>query len=481
MMCLSESSFVPKHAANFIEKRREKADELLAKDTKEKASSKVEEIQEVEVIQELSTGNGVPSGAIPKEMLDFLPRCDDPLEKLRELSLEDQQKVFYSLLVKGETLMMQGEVGARKAVDYFVKATQIVPAPIEVLAAFKQTLDPQMYQQVERRFQAENLKKTQNYLNQIVVGQDWFKFESKGDENELHWYPVAIQEIEDGREIFGELPDVAWHADGNRCDQCHDRIATESCSCDRCGHAKFCSDKCRQAGFASFHIFTCTEPKAFEASKKLQEHCRSASIIAPLLMLRYLSILLTEEMKGNGSESGGPFLHYDHLRPVLKTPSAAERREAAMIRDVFAVCDKNMVEFLKDEVYAAMRATVMYNAIGFKTGDTTTSSSTKNDKREPVRVSGSVCNSDIVGLYHTFAHIPHSCDPNCEVVAALPDGAPRLILRATRRIAKGQSLSIAFAPCQSMPVDKRRTLLKKDFFIPDCACTACKNESKIAK
>lgn len=468
--------------ANFVEKRKEKADELLAESTKEEPLPKAEEIEEVEVVRGLPTGHGGPPDAIPKEMLDFLPKCDDSLEKLRELSLEDQQKVFYSLLVKGETLMVQGEAGARRAVDYFVKAMQIVPAPIEVLAAFKQTLDPQMYRQVERRFQAENLKKAQNYLDQIVVGQDWFRFESRGDETELHWYPAAIQKIEEGREIFGELPDVAWHADGDRCEQCHGRIAAEPCACDRCGHAVFCSEKCRQAGFASFHIFTCTEPKAFEAFQKLQAHCKSANAVAPLLMLRYLSILLTEEMKGNGSESGGPFLHYDHLRPVLKNASAAERREAAMIRDVFAVCDKNMVEFLKDDVYAAMKATVMYNAIGFKTGDAVTADSpTRKDKHEPVRVSGSASSSDIVGLYHTLAHIPHACDPNCEIVAASPDGAPRLVLRATRCIAKGETLGVAFAPCQAMPVDKRRSLLKKDFFIPDCMCTACKNESKAAK
>ena len=113
---------------------------------------------------------------IPPMMTEKLDKVDLPLEVLRQMPPEEQQKVFYSVLAMGEALMGRGQEGRKKAIEYFVKAANLVPSPVEVLSAFSQVLDKETYEEVIQHFSQEGLKKQQSYLDAIVSGQDWFRF-----------------------------------------------------------------------------------------------------------------------------------------------------------------------------------------------------------------------------------------------------------------------------------------------------------------
>jgi import receptor subunit TOM20 len=461
--------------AAFRKKLQKQKDEAKAEMAKVEAKVKVEEVEEAEIVQKAMKSNQqLPfpeMNGIPAMMTEKLDKVDLPLEVLRQMPPEEQQKVFYSVLAVGEALMGRGQEGRKKAIEYFVKAANLVPSPAEVLSAFSQVLDKETYDEVIKHFSREGLKKQQAYLDTIVTGQDCFKFVMKSsdkDDEEATWSPIAVQSIEANKELIRELPDIAWHSSKlEYCDHCHNNLSSEVLHCERCGELNYCSDACRRASLEVYHIFVCRSVNpSSNAFKILQEYAEKNETIAPLIMFRYLALLLAEEGKGNGSAAGGPFMHYDHLRPVMKTPNKADKRETELIKNIFAFADANMAEFLRDDIYACMKATVMMHVLGTPTH---TNDITKIAKPEPVRFSGDSHNSDLVGLYHTLAHFPHSCDPNCELVPS--DGAS-IVLKSIKKIERGDQLTISYAPLQNMERDERRQLLRQRFFT-ECTCTKC--------
>lgn len=461
--------------ATFRKNLQKKKDEAKAEMERVEAKTKVKEVEEAEIVQTAMKSNQqLPfpeMTGIPSMMTEKLDKVDLPLEVLRQMPPEDQQKVFYSVLAVGEALMGRGPEGRKRAIEYFVKAANLVPSPAEVLSAFSQVLDRETYDEVIQHFSQEGLRKQQAYLDAIATGQDCFKFVIKTPakvNDEITWSPIATQSIEMGREIFRELPDVAWHSPKSSCcDHCHDNLPSDILNCERCGQFNYCSEACRRASLEVYHIFVCRSVNpSSNAFKDLQEYAEKNETVAPLIMFRYLAFLLAEEVKGNGSAVGGPFMHYDHLRPVMKPPSKADKKETELIKSIFAFADANMAEFLKDDIYACMKATVMLHVMGVqsRTGDIA-----KITKPEPTRLSGDSHNSDLVGLYHTLAHFPHSCDPNCELI---PGTGASIILKTIKRIEHGDRLTISYAPIQDMERDERKQLLRQRFFL-DCDCTKC--------
>lgn len=474
------------------------------------------------------------TGDIPDDVFQSLDKVDLPLDVLMTLEPEGRQKIFYALLIKAETMLKMATTGSRDAaINYFAKAAMLVPSPLEVLNAYQTTLDQETFVAVVQKFQEVNIKKAFEYMDECVKGQDWFKFEMEANEYSevpVTWVPRTKQVVEANREIFVELPDVAWHcnlfeveagagtteggeqstaalqasaesvdrdslltpesafglvaveaqdagpkAGGDSlvrlCDNCHVKVSTGSTiKCPDCvSHpAYYCSPRCKSTAGQSFHFVTCTKDGAvLDALGRLHDYVKETKSVMPLIMLRYLSILLSEELKGNSSAAGGPFLHFDHLSRVIvvETAMPSDIKEATMLRSIFAIKDQNMSSFLQDQVYASMKATVQANAYVSHPGGKLTRMP-KNGIQEPRF-------GMIVGLYHTLSHVPHSCDPNCEMVMNERD---HLVLRARREIGKGQSLTVAYPGCEGafteMEVEGRGKVLKAQYGL-DCSCTKC--------
>ena len=78
---------------------------------------------------------------------------------------------------------------------------------------------------------------------------------------------------------------------------------------------------------------------------ELHTLCAETGSSLALLMLRYIALLLSEELRGNGAANNGPFAHYDHLHPVFNAPSDIERKEAKLLRQIFSATNKRLWSF----------------------------------------------------------------------------------------------------------------------------------------
>lgn len=413
-----------------------------------------------------------------------------------------------------------------KALGYFVKAALLVPSPMEVIAAYKTTLPAPLYAQVIQRFQGENAKRTSSYFSSLLDGEcrkELYRFNNtsgsvpfafvlrqqhprqvnSGEQAValMQWIPEATRDISPGETVLVDMADV-FHcpAPGNRCDTCLTELlnSTKStCTCVRCGEGKYCSDLCALQDFNTCHMFVCkvaaegVEGPLQKIKTLTTENSKQPVNLGLPLLLRYLSLLLAHEKrvssdepdKGEGERSVGlgPFLHYDHLRPVVvQNVGSRDAQEAAALKSIFAVSDDNMAEFLRNEIYASMRATVLFNSYGFPLKPNSQSQFTievQQVGKDMVRGG----ENEVIGLFHTAAHFPHSCAPNCTseiMVGHVSASKPKIRgiamkVTACSVIKKGQSLTLAYAPIGHLSQSERQAFLMKNFQLGPCQCSAC--------
>lgn len=319
---------------------------------------------------------------------------------------------------------------------------------------------------------------------------------------------MAKQKIPVATIVWEEWADVSslsafLHSD-DFCDHClvplsncHGLVECKQCkpSAESSKHkvTRFCSQECLRLGTENFHGFYCKAPKTVhEQIESLKVECREMGQTMPLLVLRYLTILLKEELAGRGTASGvGPFTHYDHLRPQFRSASnEQDRSEAAMLRRIVSSVNENVAEFLTDDIYVTMKGTLATNVIGTHPNPILPTQLTPMQTRQVNST------ASILSLFHMAAHLQHSCDPNVALIPGIQPSpvvtkssmeidneeiserkAMSLKVTALRGISPGEVLTMSYLPFEDKTTRAERRLHLKRVFSFDCKCARCEREA----
>lgn len=431
--------------------------------------------------------------------LQILKECDLPISTLLDMTSEEKQRIFYALLMRGEMLLGQisrdssspssssslassntSLSNLNKAIEYFSKAISIVPNPAEVIQALQQSIPPAVFSLLIERVQKDLKSKVDLYFK--TLDNEMLTFIHEDGSSPNAFYPHTTHDLKKDAIIWKEVADISQSANDGYCDCCLVEVVESKHKCPLCETEEFvwCSEECRIKSSPMFHDYFCGEENAtaLECLYYIKEYsgfpndCR----LIPLLITRYVAMLLAEEMAGNSvSRVGGPFNHYDHLVAVMKSPSSEDIIEARMIRELFSNSvlarktnvsggdASGVLEFLTDQVYSIMKGTLQQNVI--RLSSKTFECRTVSDENG--------CPS--MHLFHCAAHLSHSCDPNCYVVIE----GNHLILKSKRNIPSGTPLTVSFLPFSTGTSSIDRKIKLESTLGIKCKCDLCLAEMTI--
>lgn len=361
-----------------------------------------------------------------------------------------------------------------QAIDYFSKAVAIVPNPGEVVAAFEKTLPPPVFNALLDRIQRDVQSKVGEYFGGLLTSgkAKFVEMDTSGESGGLAkwWYPVAAVDMQIGGILWEEDADVVALVQSvedrdDHCEHCLTLMEQDNrISCPACDCALYCSQSCQIKSSEAYHTFFCQPPEEVKAAMgQLLALCQENQSSLALLVLRYVAFLLSEELRGNGAANCGPFAHYDHLKPVFRGPNDMDRAEARLLRKIFSSTNQNIVEFLSDEIYTSMKATIA--RVLFTGG--AISALTRHETRTLID------SSPTVSFFHISAHLGHSCDPN---VVLLRDKASHARVVATKTIKKGERLITSYLAFPEGTCTAERQLHLMRIFGIHCQCVLCTDD-----
>ena len=293
-------------------------------------------------------------GALPAELMASIEQCELPVSEILKLDTETKQRIFYTLLTRGEYKMHQSNY--EQAVSDFSKAVTIVPNPGEVVAALEKMLPPPMFNALLDKIQKELVVKVGEYFEGITPEGGRVRFREVEESIEgvegakgKNWYPYAMKDVQVGEVLWEETADIVSPLVSNlegRCEFCMRNLnQVERVACNACQEQLYCSKQCREKSALVYHPFFC-KPDAVvsEAMEELKQFGAENGSSMGLLMMRYIAMLLGEELRGNGTANNGPFAHYDHLKPTFNAPTDVDRKEAKILRRIFSASNEQVVQ-----------------------------------------------------------------------------------------------------------------------------------------
>lgn len=416
---------------------------------------------------------------LPPELRSMFEECDRPLNELLELPVEAKQQVFYGLLMKGEMHMkMPGMMEV--ALECFSKAVSMVPNPGEVVAALEKTLPPAVFNALLDKIQLLIQGKSTEYYQSLAPAGTSIRFvedsisEPGTTQKVKVWRPTVTQDAVVGTKLWEETSDASallWRVDqpDQYCEYCLGGIGETHVACPACHKPLYCSQDCCEQSALVFHAFFCQpSPSTQENIKELERLCKDNESSLALFMLRYVAFLLSEELRGNGAAQNGPFAHYDHLKSVFRAPNDIDRAEAKLLRAIFAGSNKNVADFLSDDIYASMKSTLARSIIAIQPEGVQALS------RMESRVSEFSKEQEVaesVSFFPVAAHLAHSCDPNSVVVVC--DGARQIRVAALKNLKAGEQITVSYLPFAEGTSAAERKLHLMRLFDLDCACDIC--------
>ena len=352
------------------------------------------------------------------------------------------------------------------------KAVNMVPNPSELLALFKQNLPSAIFEAIVEKINAETKQRISEYYASLIEGNEGdsaalvhWKYDSslaREIPKYLAYRLYAVKEAEAGDLLFAEELDQffvsASATAGQVCGFCSlavDDSSAEYCLCSGgCGSA-YCSQVCMQQAQENYHRFFCAK----------QQEIGALGVFG-VFVAKYIAMMLSEELKGNSAHRKGPFMHYEFLAkvPIQREQSAQASSEAAVVRSVLSPVNAGMDEFLTDERYLTMHATLRHNAFA-------TSHHSGEPKLRWCNNEGS--NESVVCLLTALVHIEHSCTPNAEIVLDL--AARKANLVAIRSIAKDECITVSWLSPHDLASEDRHSILMNSFFLL-CNCGDCANK-----
>lgn len=345
----------------------------------------------------------------------------------------------------------------------------MIPSPTDILMAFEKSLPPKVFTKLMTRLHETAKNRQKEYFEALGAQNEYIDFAIRSITNEAtgttseYWVMRAKEDIGAGVELLVEKPDVAAPTLLGMENGFVTKDAFGSLDSDFVIPGQIDGGVPKE--FQNF--LKDLQGKASDGYQKLLDYCKKQQTSVPILMLRYISILLLMELKQQCSEAPvisnellSFFSHYDHLRPAMRSPNDLDIKEATMIREIFSKKNENFNDFMTNEIYSAMKYTLLFNCFGYHN---------KNDAAvnggEYIRVVGYLNNCNFFGVYHTLAHIDHSFTGNC-IIEPVDESSLLLRAKSTEPIKKGEFITCSYlTTADSENVDKRQLLLLQHFGI----------------
>ncbi|TRM67859.1 hypothetical protein BD626DRAFT_107195 [Schizophyllum amplum] len=324
---------------------------------------------------------------------------------------------------------------------------------------------------------------------------------------------VAKQDFKAGDLIYKEYPVIATldhdlHEAGTHCNHCLRAVDPESAITTSDNFkSTFCSSDCQIAAKIQYQnlLFSLEPPlppqmslpqptEQAEKRKTAQEALvgylaahpsrDGPALLVAELVARQLA-LETEKMittmmpgavpKAPGGDfadaEGGGYLLADHVERLRFLEAETPEEEVSLLSGVLSAALPGLEAFVTPERYTTFLGKIAYNAFGVcYNGGRLDRPETYTDKtRTPFGTSHQIGSA----FYTVSSYLSHSCTPSAR--PSFDGGNAELHLIATRDIAQGEELSVAFVDV-AQPADVRRAELQAGWKF-GCTCEKCTEEN----
>ncbi|XP_035697869.1 SET and MYND domain-containing protein 5-like isoform X1 [Branchiostoma floridae] len=266
--------------------------------------------------------------------------------------------------------------------------------------------------------------------------------------------------------------------------------------CPHCKREKYCSLECRTHAWRQHHCHLC--PSINPPAAKLYDFCAKGttqekgmwnSMFSPMIMARIWANILTRVkelgVKGEPTKDQWARAKEPYRRFLGFGVSGFVKQIPKMLKIMQAIFQNTEIKYKIDELEFERRYyQVACNVQSFGPPCVTwhefvaefhrTARPGENHRRVAQEMRGEPKDVTFGGLYALQSSLNHSCDKNVDVMDAVVDGKPGVVIRAKQPIKKGGELYTTYIDT-SMQRPQRRAWLYRAYHFW-CECQRCKYE-----
>ena len=299
-------------------------------------------------------------------IIEMIPEMALSIEEIYARPPSERERIFYSLLVKGEELLsfkseepnlLNSYTDA--AIQLFFKAIKMIPNPTELLVSFQQVLPKHVFNALTKLITEDGLKRIVSYFTSIIPENAPIIISPKklilaNGEIEQTWAIFATKDIDAGAILYEEKPDAASLylqniSNSQFCDYCFKNTEVSSIVCSKCQSSTYCSESCLASAQLSHHSTVCGNG----AFNHLVETAKAEHSEYAILVARYLSALCAEEKKLKEEREISKELypektttssHFEFMKPLLVPVLPSDGKIATCLKSLFANISPDIVE-----------------------------------------------------------------------------------------------------------------------------------------
>lgn len=274
---------------------------------------------------------------------------------------------------------------------------------------------------------------------------------------------VASRNIKKGEAILNEIPVLAASLSITRCFHCFKSVRKDTpVFCQLCKRSTmlYCSQQCFDSANDLYHPVLCG--KGYRTILQYAAMGCSNSCKIPLMMMRLVATLIHKNLHTTIDPSTvGMRANFNITKnfEILKNmPLDIYIRSLALLWDMF---DLSRYPQFDIEWYLKWSWFINNNAYGY---------TYKGDQAK--------CEASGVAYYSVASFFNHSCVPNAKWVIDSDETGNNITVTATKNIAKGEQVFIAYIDTNRSYKDRQNALYQYCF---TCKCPRCCSESKSSK
>ncbi|KAI0824727.1 MAS20-domain-containing protein [Trametes gibbosa] len=450
------------------------------------------------------------------------------LLKIREEGVPpspDEKEAYFVMQVQvGEQLAQKGPPFYLQAAMAFFRALRVYPSPVELIMMLQSSLPPTLFKTFMDLVNADTLSRIEGYYDHFPPKRMNVSVQAGPTQGNQAAKKILVAEKDfaEGEIIYMEKPivvalDADLEGQGTHCSFCfraipdgavvkpeHDKLGSVYCSRD-------CQDRA-QIGWQNLlfgldpvlppeldnGMGLITTAQRDAAQGPYVEYLRKEAKQANLLAARYAAKQIAHETYKLLPTHTGPLVEElqqmadgqdlynvgDHIERLRFVEGKASSEEVKMLGAVLGSALPGIEQSVTEDRHAVLVGKMGYNAIGVCPDggrDDRPVTSDRPEDLERTRTPYGTVHQIGSGIYLVSAYLAHACDPNTR--PTFPNGTNELHLVATRPIAKGDELTMAWVDVsQGADEDagvarrRRRIELARGWRFK-CECAKCLQEA----